>query len=191
MSSPVVDLLASFAKVCRDLDLRWYLFDAQAALLYGSARLTGDVDVTAKLERCEPRHLVDALVSVGFRLRVRDVDGFIARTRVIPLLHEESRMPLDVVLAGPGIEDLFLERANTRKLTDTLSVPVACAEDLVAMKILAGRPKDIDDAEAIVGATANALDVELIRATVRLLEEALDQSDLIPVLERLLKRTAP
>jgi hypothetical protein len=46
--------------------------------------------------------------------------------------------PLDVVLAGPGLEELFLARAESREIGGVL-VPVATGEDLVAMKVLAGR----------------------------------------------------
>ncbi len=46
-------------------------------------------------------------------------------------------MPVDIVLGGPGIEELFLERAEVHDIEGIL-VPVARAENLVVMKILAG-----------------------------------------------------
>ena len=92
-------------------------------------------------------------------------------------------MPLDLVLAGPGLEQLFLQRAQEHTI-EGITIPVACAEDIVAMKILAGRPKDIDDAVAILAAREDAIRIELIRDTLRLLEEALAQSDLLPAFEQ-------
>lgn len=45
-------------------------------------------------------------------------------------------------MAGPGLEELFFERVEHR-IVEGVSVPVARAEDVIAMNILAGRPKDI------------------------------------------------
>ena len=95
-------------------------------------------------------------------------------------------MPLDVVLAGPGIEERCLARARLLAVDD-VTVPVASPEDIVVMKVLAGRAKDIDNAGAILAANDRRDLVELWR-TLRLLEEALDQGDLVPELERLLAR---
>jgi hypothetical protein len=60
------------------------------------------------------------------------------------------------VLGGPGIEELFHSRAESVDLGGT-TIPVAAAEDVVAMKILSGRPKDRDDVIAIIAAQGPAL----------------------------------
>lgn len=54
--------------------------------------------------------MAGALERRGFSLRVSDPD-FVARTRVMPFVHGPTGLPLDIVLAGPGLEDGFLERA--------------------------------------------------------------------------------
>ena len=63
--------------------------------------------------------------------------------------------------------------------------PVASAEDLVVMKILSGRPRDIEDVAAIVAAKRPELDFGHIESLLATLEEALDQSDLLSQLERI------
>jgi Nucleotidyl transferase AbiEii toxin, Type IV TA system len=181
---PVADLLADLARGLGVLGVRWFLFGAQAAILHGSARLSADVDITVELGTKSSRELVDGLSRSGFELRVADADGFVEATRVIPLLHVPSRMPLDIVLAGPGLEDLFFARATERHVGD-VAVPVVSAEDLVAMKILAGRPRDVEDVASIVRAQPG-LDVDAIRDTLRLLERALDRADLVAELERVI-----
>jgi hypothetical protein len=59
-------------------------------------------------------------------------------------------------------------------------------EDLVATKILAGREKDLEDVRSVLRERQDMLDLALIRTTLTSLEEALGQSDLLPVFERLL-----
>jgi hypothetical protein len=93
-------------------------------------------------------------------------------------------MPLDLVLAGPGLEEQFFARA-TEHLVGDVPVPVVSPEDLVAMKILAGRPRDMEDVASVVRARRD-LDVESIRRTLRLLERALDRADLVVELDRIL-----
>ena len=91
-------------------------------------------------------------------------------------------MPLDIVLAGSGLEDEFLDRAREVDIGGT-TVPLIDREDLLIAKVLAGRPKDVGDAQSLWRLHGRALDAERIRRTLRLIEEALGQSDLLPSCE--------
>lgn len=66
------------------------------------------------------------------------------------------------LLAAPGLEDLFFQRSRLHRI-EGIHVPVGSAEDLVIMRILAGRPKDLDDTVAILAAKPD-LDSMLVRA---------------------------
>src|SRR6185295_18406032 len=88
---------------------RWYLFGAQAATLWGRPRLTADVDITAEVPPERFDNFLDAMKRQGFKLRFDD-RKFVNRTRVAPFLHDRTGVPLDVVLAGPGLEEEFLNR---------------------------------------------------------------------------------
>lgn len=131
--------------------------------------------------------LADALRRCGFETRVENIDEFAARTRVFPAIHRATQMGVDLVLAGTGIEELFFERSQ-RHVMEGVKIPVASPEDVVAMKVLAGRNKDLDDVSAIVAAQGSALDLTLIRDTLRDLETALDRSDLVRLFEAVLAR---
>jgi len=190
---PIAELLAQLERAFARHGLRWFLFGAQAAILHGVARLSADVDVTVDLGARSSAELVDSLAEAGFDLLVGDVAGFVETTRVLPFVHRASRIPVDVVLAGPGIEDQFFAGVEER-IVGEARVPVAAAEDLVAMKVLAGRARDLDDVAAIIRARRGNLDVPRIRATLGLLESALDRRDLRSELDRLIilaSRTAP
>jgi hypothetical protein len=73
--------------------------------------LTADVDVTVRLVPEDTARLVAAMEKVGFRLRVSRAGDFVERTRVVPFVHAPTNLLLDVVLAGPGLEEVFLSRA--------------------------------------------------------------------------------
>lgn len=176
------DLLCDLAAALAQLGLPWYVFGAQAALIWGRPRLTTDVDATVRLGPVSVESLVVALASHGFTPRDIATPDFVRRTRVLALQHDRSALALDLVLAGPGLEDVFLERAIAVDVAGT-SIPVMCPEDLIVTKILAGRPKDLDDIRGILAERGGTLRVVQIRDTLTLLEDALGQSDLRPLFD--------
>lgn len=175
-----LELLADLSKVLAGWG-RWYVFGAQAVIAYGVPRLSADVDVTVRLVPEDPERFATAMHAAGFALRVDDPD-FVRRTRVMPFVHLATAMPVDVVLAASGLEDEFLDRARVVDLGGT-SVPLIDPEDLVIAKVLAGRPKDLEDARSLWRIRGQELDADRIHRTLRLLEEALSQSDLVPSFE--------
>ncbi len=177
---------ASLVRAFEALGVRWYLFGAQAAILYGVARFTEDIDVTVELGKRPTRALIDALADQGFSARITD-DAFIATTRVVPLVHVRTSIPVDVVLSGPGLEEAFLDAAVEVDV-DGIAVPVARAEDLVVMKVLAARPKDLEDIVVILAAQRRTFDEAQVRQLLLTLEQALDQSDLVSVFDTCVKR---
>jgi hypothetical protein len=181
--SPFAAALADLKQAFAAIGVDWYVFGAQAALLYGAARVTADVDVTVRLGKVTPARLATALKRHGFKLRIDD-PAFVRTTRVLPVLHVRTSVPADLVIAGPGLEDAFLERAVVHDLVG-VQVPVARAEDLIVMKILAGRDKDLEDVASILAARGAELNVNEVRSTLAMVEDALGQSDLVPMWERL------
>ena len=181
--SPVAEALAALARALEELDVDWYLFGAQARGRGGAARLTADIDVTVLLRDRSTQSLASCLEQHGFSLRFPDED-FVRQTRVLPVTHSATRIPADIVLGGPGLEEAFLQRSMLRELAG-VRLPVVAPEDLITMKILAGREKDREDVAAILAAQVN-LDLEAIRESLRMLEEALGQSDLLPAFEAVL-----
>ncbi len=188
MPSKIAEALQDLGRALSDLDLRWYIFGAQAAIIHGATRATADVDVTVDLGERTRAQLVEAVKARGFILRVDEDDAeFIAQTRVVPMVHEPTSLPFDLVLAGPGLEELFFERAEAVEI-EGRRFPVASVEDMVVMKILAGRARDLEDAEAIVAAQGESMNFAHIEGLLRTLEEALDQSDLLTELEHIRRR---
>jgi hypothetical protein len=167
--------------------LRWYVFGAQAANAYGRPRMTADVDVTIEVPAPRLAPLVTALGRAGFTPRVDDVAAFVARARVIPFLHRRTRIPVDVVLAGEGLEQTFLARARVLDLGG-VRVPVLSPEDVIVTKLLAGRPTDLSDVESVLALQAEALDEAYVRRVLGELEAALGDVELLATLERLRPR---
>src|SRR2546430_916477 len=169
--SALDDVLAAVAAAMHESAARWYLFGAQATTVWGRPRLTADVDITAEIPLERQDNFLEAMKRQGFKLRFDDRE-FVNRTRVFPFLHDRTGIPLDVVVAGPGLEEEFLDRAINVQVEGT-TVPVISPEDLIVTKVLAGRSKDIEDDRGGVRERADSLHISPLRGPLRLLEEAL------------------
>jgi hypothetical protein len=172
--------LGSIANVFRDLNAPWFVFGAQALAMHGVPRATADVDVTVRWDG-NAADLVRTLGTHGFRinLEMSGIESFVQQTRVIPAVHRSSNIPLDIVLAGPGLEELMLDRAVVLTLAGR-KVPVIAMEDFLVLKILAGRRKDDQDVQLLLAARAKDIDIALVTRRIEELERLLDQSDLSP-----------
>jgi Nucleotidyltransferase of unknown function (DUF6036) len=167
--------------------LRWYIFGAQAAVAYGRPRMTADVDVTVDLGAASPLALVEALARAGFDLRIELGEDFLRETRLLPLVHRATAMPVDVVLASPGLHAEFLARHRLVEV-GSVYVPMISPEDLIVTKILAGRPKDLEDSRGVL-LEQKDLDLDHVRALLGDLGEALGEDRLLRRLDRLLRAT--
>jgi predicted nucleotidyltransferase len=104
------------------------------------------------------------------------------------LVHAATGLPVDIVIAGPGLEDEFFERVVTQRIDD-VTVPVIEVSDLIVLKILAARPKDTEDVVTLLHIQAGAVDETRVRRLLAMLEGALGQSDLLPAFDDLLRRS--
>lgn len=166
--------LVAFAAFADREGIRWYVFGAEAVNLYGFPRKTADLDLTIDLGARRAMEIVPPLRHAGFEPRFPD-EAFIRATRVLPVVHKATKLPVDLVLAGPGLEQLFLERVRYQRVA-TVEVPVIAPEHLVVTKILAGRPKDLEDVRELLA--IRDIDRDEVDALLTELDEALGQSDL-------------
>jgi hypothetical protein len=154
---------------------------------YGVPRTTGDVDITLDLGDRSLDALVAPLRRAGFVPTFAD-ESFATQTRVYPVTHKPTGWSLDLVLAGPGLEQRFLEQVRLFPAGGH-KIPVIAPEHLVTLKILAGRPKDLEDVRGMIQIAK--LDHAKVEDTLAELEAMLDQSDLLPVYARLRAERTP
>jgi hypothetical protein len=182
-----VELLVALGRVMEERGLRWYVFGAQAVVVHGRPRLTADVDATVDLGGAAAGDLVDALAGHGFALRFPLSPEHLREARLLPMVHAPSAMPLDLVIAGPGLDQEFLARARRVDFGD-VEVPVVSPEDLVAMKVLAGRRKDIEDVRGVLVEQEGRLDLDRIRHVLGAMEAIVGERKLLGRFARLVRR---
>jgi hypothetical protein len=78
-NSGPAELLLDLGAALAAIDARWYVFGAQAALVWGRPRLTSDVDVTVQFSGGDTQDLIDAL-RASFTLRIEGSPEFVRVT---------------------------------------------------------------------------------------------------------------
>ncbi|MBS2026654.1 MAG: nucleotidyltransferase [Deltaproteobacteria bacterium] len=182
-----MDALRTLGALTQVLRVRWYLFGAQAAVLWGRARTTADVDVTMEADPERIAELLREAKALGLRAREANAVELARRSRVVPLT-TAGGFPIDLVLAGTGLEAQFMDRATPVRLGG-VEVPVISPEDLVITKLIAGRPRDLEDIEGVLVERRESLDVGYIDAMIREIESALELDGLRSAWDELLQTT--
>jgi hypothetical protein len=126
-----------------------------AATLYGSDRVTSDLDICPAMDPANLEALGRALVDIDARLRGIEEDvSFVPDGRTLAhmqiLTLDTSLGPLDVLMRPDGSPPYRLLRGRAERLDlGTVAVLVASIDDLLAMKRAAGRDKDRLDVETL------------------------------------------
>ena len=167
-------------KIARELDSRglpYMVIGGQAVLVHGEPRLTRDIDVTlgVGLDRLEV--VVAAARFLGLELLV-DPQEFTPQTLVLPCRDTPSGVRVDFILSHSVYERQAIERAKAVALGG-YPVKFATAEDLVVHKVLAGRPRDLEDARLVLLKNPGA-DREYVRGWLSQFEGVVDE----PLIER-------
>jgi len=148
-------------------------------------RATQDVDALVLAK--DARTLLEAASKHGFAARVADAVGFAAKSRVLLLRHEATGIHVDITMAGLPFEEEAIRRAQSRPARGVpVPVPLPTVEDLVIMKAVAHRPRDIADIEGILDLHP-AIDKARVRKWVADFAELLEMPEIRADMERLLK----
>ena len=157
-----------------------------AASLLGHPRVTKDVDLVVLADDGDIARLLLLGREHGVAPRVADAVAFARESRVLLLKHEPSGIEIDLALAGLAFEREVIERAVERSVRG-VSFRVATPEDIVVMKAIAMRPRDMADIGAILDAW-HELDLPRIRGVLKAFTQALETDDFSAEFERLLAR---
>jgi predicted nucleotidyltransferase len=156
-----------------------------AVSLLAKPRFTADVDAVLLMELDDLPHLLEEAATQGLVPRIPDIESFARKNRVLLLRHTASGIDVDISLGLLPFESEMVERSQWVKAA-SLRLRLPTPEDLIILKAVAHRPKDLLDIEAIV-ADHPELDKERIRHWVSQFAQALDMPELWDDLQPRLK----
>ena len=101
------------------------------------------------------------------------------------LKHQSTEIDIDISLGILPFEEEMVERGSKKSLAN-LSVRLPTPEDLIIMKAVAHRPKDLEDIRTITDIFPD-LDVNRIKQWVKEFADVLEQPDLWNQIEPFLR----
>src|SRR5262249_36850643 len=147
-------------------------------------RVTRDVDALVFLDEDNIEGIVKLGQAFGFGPRVHDAVEFARRNRVLLVNHEPTGIEVDLSLAALPFEQEALARAEVFQIQG-VAVPLPTAEDLIIMKAVANRERDLVDIRGILD-THPKLNLRRVRRWVKDFAAVADRPEILDDLEKLL-----
>ena len=142
-------LLERLAQALESRSIAYMVIGGQAVLLYAEPRLTRDVDITLGLPVNRLAALTEVIGALGLKVRVDNAEDFVRQTMVLPCEDAASSIRVDFIFSNSPYEAEALSRVN-RVTIGSSQVCYASVEDLIIHKLVAGRPRDIEDVRSIL-----------------------------------------
>lgn len=141
------DAVSALAALLAGLGIRWTLIGALAANRYRiTTRTTQDADLLLLDAGPGVEALEFALHDAGWVVRRATPDGAILRAR-----HPALGLA-DLITAGTDYEREAIGRSRVEETGSGAAIHVLAAEDVILLKLIAGRAQDVADIEAILAA---------------------------------------
>ena len=180
------EALEALARGLTDCGAPWMVIGGIAVIARGVRRFTTDIDAAVRGDAVSIETLLAKLVSFDIAPRVPDAVAFAEENLVLLLRHRETGVDLDVSLAWSAFEHDALATA-TQTSFGRVSAPMCTAESLVVFKAIAGRAKDIEDAEALLALYPD-IDRGRVRGRVAELAALAEAPEILRALDELLER---
>jgi hypothetical protein len=183
----VVDLIAEAAELQRYLEqheFRFCFIGGIAVQHWGEPRLTRDIDVSVWTGFGEEASAVNLLLAASSP-RLPDAREFALVNRVL-LLKSPAGVGIDISLAALPFEDEMIRRSVQVAMTPDHTLRLSSPEDLIVMKVFAGRETDMRDARSVViRQTRSGLDWTHIDRNIQELAELRDDAEVLQRLAQL------
>lgn len=160
-----------------------------AVSFLGRPRFTQDIDALAIVSETEWESAVAAAARHGIVPRIDDPVSFARRSRVLLLRHKETAIDIDLILGGLAFEQNAVDHGQTYSVGG-VDVRLPRVEDLLIMKAVAHRPRDLQDIEGLLENHPD-VDVQAARRWVSEFASATAMSDLLEDFDKLVSRRKP
>ena len=166
-------LLARLSEAFDRRQIPYMVIGGQAVLVYGEPRLTKDIDITlgVGVERLED--VLQLADSLSLKVLTPSPQDFVKKTMVLPCQEPSSGVRVDLVFSFSPYERQAMERIRPIPM-EGRKVRFASPEDLIIHKIIAGRPRDLEDIQ-VVQRKNPGLDRSYIERWLKDFEKTLDK----------------
>lgn len=154
--------LTDLTKMLHESNIKYAVIGGLAVSARGYIRVTEDIDVVVACDWDDATELLlrvrdNDRAAATFDEAASDIESILAQGLLIPLIHHESCVPVDIAVGLSGFEQQAVRRAQIVDIAG-LQLPVVVAEDLIVFKLVGGRPRDLTDIEGILRISGTELD---------------------------------
>jgi predicted nucleotidyltransferase len=183
---PFLEPLEALQRLLSRFGDRGVIIGGMAVSILGRARFTEDLDAMFILSVQDIPRLLETAKQEGIEPRIENALDFARKNRVMLLKHMVTETNIDIVLGALPFEYEMVERSTVHQIDETLKIRLPTPEDLIIMKAIAQRPKDLEDIRTITEKYSN-LDTDRIELWVKSFGEALETPELWNEIEQYLK----
>jgi len=183
---PLLSALRDLVAWLKANRVRGIIIGGVAASILGRPRVTHDVDALVLVDERKWNEFLTAGARFGFVSRVTNPLDFARRAKVLLVRHKTSGIDADVTLGTLPFEKEAITHAVWLNIKG-VHLPLPTPEDLVIMKAVAHRPRDLADIESIMDAHPK-LNLRKIRRWVREFSTAVEMPDILNDVEKILAR---
>ena len=177
-------LLKRVAKSLARRKIPYMVIGGQAVLLYGSPRLTRDIDITLGVDTEAYGNMVAVSKEIGLKILPKQPKRFVLETKVLPTEDPFSKFRVDFIFSNTPYERQAIQRAKRVTLQGSV-IHFASLEDLMIHKMFAGRAIDLEDVKTLMIQNRGKVNVRYIRRWLREFSRLTAKEDVVAGFDRL------
>jgi predicted nucleotidyltransferase len=183
----IEELLKNIAQCLDDDKIPYMIIGGQAVLLYGTPRLTRDIDITLGVDTDKFSLIENVCSKLNLRILPDTPEDFARETKVLPAEEIKSRIRVDFIFSFTGYESQAINRTKEVRMHD-YPVKFASCEDVIIHKMIAARAIDAEDVKNILIKNKDSIDLEYVRKWLSEFGELPEQKGILERFNNLLKQ---
>ena len=169
---PFFEPLESLQRFLSRFGDRGVIIGGAAVGVLGKARYNEDLDAMFLLSTQDIPRLLE-VAKEGIEPRIENAAAFAKKSRVMLLKHVVSNTNIDISLGVLPFEQEDVERSVVDQIDSALQIRLPTPEDLIILKAVAHRPKDMEDIRILANKYPN-LDTARIKQWVKSFADVLE-----------------
>lgn len=181
---------ALIKKIAQQLDkeqIPYMIIGGQAVLLYGSPRLTRDIDITLGIDTDKFELIEKVCKKLGLKLFPKNSSAFVQATKVLPVEEPKLKIRVDFIFSFTLYETQAIARAG-KVLMNDYPIKFATPEDIIIHKMIAGRAVDLEDVRNILIKRKKSVDLKYIKKWLSQFSDIPEHEGILKIFNVILKK---
>lgn len=180
-------LIKRIAKQLDKAKIPYMIIGGQAVLIYGSPRLTRDIDITLGIDTDEITLIEKLCKKLKLKILTQNPKEFVKDTRVLPAEATKLKIRVDFIFSFSPYEKQAIKKARKVRI-DGYPAKFASCEDVIIHKMFAGRAIDEEDVRNIFIKNRNKINLKYIKNWLSKFSKIPGQKDILERFNRIIKQ---